>query len=47
MVGEIPFDDEVNRVLMRGRILVQESSGPASVALRRLADVLARGPTKQ
>ncbi len=40
VVGEIPFDAEVNRFLMDGRILSEGGRGPAAGAIRELAESL-------
>ncbi len=36
LLGEIPFDEEVNSATMRGEILVEGHSGPAAQAIERL-----------
>ncbi|MFO8006448.1 MAG: ATP-binding protein [Candidatus Brocadiia bacterium] len=42
VVGEIPFDEEVNRTLMAGQILSEGGEGPAAEAVRDLAITLER-----
>jgi MinD superfamily P-loop ATPase len=41
MVGEIPFDEEVNKALCSGKILVHHGVGPAAEAVHKMADSLA------
>jgi MinD superfamily P-loop ATPase len=47
-LGDIPFDEEVNRATMKGDVLTEVSEGPAAVAVRSLwdktADLLVREP---
>ncbi|MFW6189458.1 MAG: ATP-binding protein [Planctomycetota bacterium] len=40
VVGEVPFDEEVNRALHAGEILAATREGPAARAMRRLAEAL-------
>jgi len=42
LLGEVPFDSEVNRTLMAGQILVNASDGPAATAVRQMAAELDR-----
>ena len=42
LVGEVPFDPEVNAALMAGQILVSFGDGPAATAVRRIADELSK-----
>ncbi len=40
VIGEIPFDEEVNQTLQDGQILVNAGTGAAARALRSLAEIL-------
>ncbi len=42
VVGEIPFDEHVNRALMAGRTAMEVGNGPAAAAIRKLADRVRR-----
>ncbi|MCD6416372.1 MAG: P-loop NTPase [Planctomycetes bacterium] len=42
MLGDVPFDAEVNDCLMKGEVLVERGAGPAAQAVRALADGLRR-----
>jgi len=37
LVGEIPFDEQVNKALMEGKTVVEAGNGPAAEAIRDLA----------
>jgi MinD superfamily P-loop ATPase len=38
VIGEVPFDPQVNESLMAGEIVVMRSAGPAAAAIRALAE---------
>ncbi|GAG13517.1 unnamed protein product, partial [marine sediment metagenome] len=40
VIGEIPFDEEVNQTLQDGQILVKVGTGAAARTLRSLAEIL-------